>query len=248
MPDDERRPLLDHLEELRRRLWICLVAVAAGAAATYAVREPILAWLLAPVAPVAFTSISEPFVATLKLAAWGGVVLGSPVILWQVWEFSAVALRPEARRLIGRLIPLSVGFFLAGAWASVAWLAPLTIRFFLRFATDQMIPMISVSRYLGFVGSLMLAGGLVTQTPLVIAVLARVGIVTPVFLVHQWRAAVVGSFLVAAVATPTPDIVTQTVLAVILIMLYGISIGLAAIMQPSSRASRSHLDVAEASQ
>ena len=119
-----------------------------------------------------------------------------------------------------------------GAWLGVTALVPLSVRFFLGFASDQMIPMISVSRYLGFVGSLTLACGLVAQTPLVIAVLAALGIVTPAFLWHHWRGAVLGSFVLAAVVTPTPDVFTQSLLAGVLLGLYGCSIVLAAVLRP----------------
>lgn len=232
MNADERRPLLEHLEELRRRLGICLLAAAAGAILTFGARAPIMAWLLAPVGRVVFTTITEPFMAQLKLAGWGGLLLAMPMILWQAWGFLAVALRSEERRAIGRWLPLSVVLFAAGAWLGLSALVPVTVRFFLSFASDTVVPMLSISQYLGFVGSLMLACGAIAQTPLVIAVLARLGIVTPGFLWYHWRGAVVGSFVVAAVATPTPDIVTQTLLAGPLLGLYALSIGLAAIVQP----------------
>lgn len=229
---DERRPLVEHLEELRRRLGVCLAAMAVGGCLTYAVRERLLVWLLAPVGHVAFTSVSEPLMAQLTLAAWGGALLAAPVILWQAWAFVAAGLRPPERRLIGWLLPVGFALFAAGAWLGLVRLVPMTVRVFLSFAGEPMVPMLSVSRYLGFVGSLTLACGVIAQTPLVIAVLARLGIVTPAFLRYHWRGVVVGSFVLAAVITPTPDIVTQSVLAVMLLALYGISIGLAALLQP----------------
>ncbi len=229
---DERRPLIDHLEELRVRLWWCLVAVAAGGCVTYAVRERILAWLLRPVGHVVFTSLAEPFLAEFRLALWGGVVLGFPVILWQTWAFVAAALTDTQRRMVGRLFPFSLALFALGAWAGLTQFVPVSVKFFLSFSTETMVPMVTVSQYLGFVGSLTLACGLIAQTPLIIAFLAALGIVTPAFLWHHWRGAVVGSFVIAAVATPTPDIFTQTLLAVPLLGLYGLSIGLAACCQP----------------
>ncbi len=229
---DERRPLLEHLEELRRRLWVCLLAVAAGAVVTFQVRAPLLRWLLAPVGRVVFTTITEPFMAQLKLAGWGGLLLAVPVLLWQVWGFVAAALRPAERRAVSGWVPLSTVLFAAGAWLGLSELVPVTVRFFLSFASDTVVPMLSISQYLGFVGSLMLACGAIAQTPLVIAILARLGIVTPRFLWYHWRGAVVGSFVIAAVVTPTPDVVTQTLLAVPLLGLYGLSIVLAAIVQP----------------
>lgn len=235
MTPDERRPLVEHLEELRARLWWCLLAVAAGAGVTYAVRAPLLRWLIAPVGRVVFTSLAEPFLAELKLAGWGGLLLGSPIILWQAWEFAGAGLRERERRVIGRLLPVSVALFLGGAWCGLTWLVPTAVRFFLGFAGEQMTPMISVGRYLGLVGSLTVACGLVAQTPLVVGILAALGLVTPAFLWHHWRGALVGSFVVAAVVTPTPDVVTQTLVAIPLIVLYLFSIGLAALLQPKPR-------------
>lgn len=229
---DARKPLIEHLEELRARLWWCLAAVAAGGAATYAVRDSLMAWLIAPVGQVVFTGLAEPFLAGIRLAVWGGVILGFPMLLWQAWEFLAAGLTPTERRRLGRLLPLGVLLFAGGAWLGLTQLVPASVRFFLGFASPQMVPMLSVDRYLGFVGSLMLACGLIAQAPLVIAALAAAGIVTPAFLVYHWRAAVVGSFCLSAVATPTPDIFTQTALAAALLGLYGISIGIAAVVQP----------------
>lgn len=236
-PLDARRPLLEHLEELRRRLWWCLAAVAAGGVATYGWRDPLLAWLLAPVGRVVFTSVSEPLMAELKLAAWGGLFLGLPVILWQAWAFVAAGLRAEERRAVRWSVPIAFLLFTAGAWGGVAYLVPWMDRFFLGFARETMVPMLSVSRYLGFVGMVALACGLMAQTPLIVAVLARFGVVTPAFLCYHWRGAIVGSFVIAAVATPTPDMVTQSVLAAVLLVLYGLSIGIAWVLQPRRAAA-----------
>src|SRR3989338_5916521 len=112
----ERRPLLEHLEEVRRRLGICLAAGAAGAIGAFQGREPLLRWLLAPVGRVVFTTVAEPFLAQLKLAAWGGLLLAVPVILWQLWGFFAAGLRPEERRVVGPWVPLARLLFAAGAW------------------------------------------------------------------------------------------------------------------------------------
>lgn len=232
MISDSRRPLLDHLEELRQRLWTCLVAVIAAATLVWMVRETVMAWLLAPVGRVCFTSLTEPFAAELKLAVFGGVILAFPVILWQVWEFASVALTDSERRAIGRLLPLSVLLFAAGAWAALTKFIPVAVQFFLGFSGPNMIPMISVGQYLGFVGSLSLACGLLAQTPLVIAVLSRFGITTPGFLIYHWKGAVLISFITSAIATPTPDIFTQSLLAGFLLGLYVLSIGLAWMAQP----------------
>ena len=218
------------------RLGWCLLAVTAGGCVVYAVRERILAWLLRPVGHVIFTSLAEPFLAEFRLALWGGIVLGFPMILWQVWAFASAALTATQRRTVGRLLPFSLVLFALGAWAGLTQFVPVAVKFFLSFTTETMVPMVTVSHYLGFVGSLTLACGLIAQTPLVIALLAALGIVTPAFLCYHWRGAVVGSFVIAAVATPTPDIFTQTLLAVPLLGLYGLSIGLAALCQPNAPA------------
>src|SRR3989338_8382195 len=202
----ERRPLLEHLEEVRRRLGICLAAVAAGAIVTFQVREPLLRWLLAPVGRVVFTTVAEPFLAQLKLAAWGGLLLAVPVILWQLWGFFAAGLRPEERRVVGPWVPLARLLFAAGAWLGVTELVPVTVRFFLSFATESVVPMLSISRYLGFVGSLMLACGVIAQTPVVIAVLARLGVVTPAFLWYHWRGGGGGGVVVGAGGGAGPGI------------------------------------------
>ena len=237
MSSDERRPLLEHLEELRQRLWTCLVSLLVAATVVWLKREEAMAWLLAPVGQVTFTTLTEPFVAELKLAFFGGLILSFPVLLWQIWEFVCVALTGRERQAVGRLLPLSILLFVGGAWLALTQLIPVSVRFFLGFASPNMVPMISVGKYLGFVGSMTLACGFLAQTPLVIAALARLGIVTPGFLIYHWKGAVLISFVVAAIATPTPDIFTQSLLASFLLGLYLLSMVLAWFAQPRHRES-----------
>ncbi|MBI4313718.1 MAG: twin-arginine translocase subunit TatC [Candidatus Omnitrophica bacterium] len=243
MTSDARRPLLEHLEELRRRLWTCFVWLLAAGTFVWLKRDEVMNWLLVPVGQVSFTTLTEPFMAQLKLAFLGGLILASPVLLWQAWEFIAIALTPRERQAVGRLLPFSILLFVAGAWLALTQWVPVSVRFFLGFAGPNMIPMISIGRYLGFVGSLAFACGFLAQTPLVIAALARLGIVTPGFLIYHWKGAVLGSFVMAAIATPTPDIFTQSLLAGFLLGLYVLSMGLAWFARPRRWVSDTELGV-----
>ncbi len=224
---------LDHLEELRRRLVISVVAVAVAFFACWAFAEPIFALLQAPLsqflAPgdkLAYTRLTAPFFLYMKVSFFAGLFLASPVILLQLWLFVAPGLYKKERRLAAPFIIFGTLFFVLGGYFGYRYLLPATCSFFVETG-KQFKQMVTVDDYFSFASTIILACGLVFETPILIFFLARLGIVTPAFLLQKFKYAVVLSFVIAAIVTPTPDMVTQSALAIPMILLYLIGIAVA---------------------
>jgi Tat protein translocase TatC len=224
-------PFLDHLEELRWRLLKSLLAIAIGTAVGWFVVQQldILDILKRPIAPflpdgrLVFTSPTEPLMLTLKLALAVGLVLSSPVVVYQAWAFLAPALYEKEKRVIVPAFTVGIGLFLAGAVACYLWVLPAAIRVLFGFQSADLTPMITIDRYFGFAIQLMLAFGVVAELPLVVTILAAFGVITPQFLIKQRRYAIVISAIVAAFLTP-PDALSMTLMLVPMLLLYEISI------------------------
>ncbi len=224
---------LDHLEELRRRLMISLLAVAVAFLACWAFAEPIFALLQAPLTrflppgdKLAYTRLTAPFFLYMKVSFFTGLFVASPVILLQVWMFVAPGLYKKERRLAAPFIIFGTLFFVLGGYFGYRYLLPATCSFFVETG-KQFKQMVTVDDYFSFASTIIMATGLVFETPILIFFLARLGIVTPAFLLQKFKYAVVLSFVISAVVTPTPDMVTQAALAIPMILLYLIGIGVA---------------------
>ena len=224
---------LDHLEELRKRLLVSLIAAAVGFFACWAFAEQIFALLQAPLTEflpkgdkLAYTRLTAPFFLYMKVAFFAGLFVAAPVILLQVWLFIAPGLYKKERRLAAPFIIFGTLFFIAGGYFGYRFLLPATCSFFIETG-KQFKQMVTVDDYFSFASTIILATGLVFETPILIFFLARLGIVTPAFLMQKFKYAIVLSFVVAAVVTPTPDMVTQAALAVPMILLYLIGVAVA---------------------
>lgn len=224
---EERLPFTFHLEELRRRALRSILWATLGAGVTFQFAPGILSWLLQPVGKVAFLSPAEPFLLHLKVAFLGGIFLGAPLIAWEIWGFLSPALRLHERRVILFLVPMSVGLFFLGGWFGWRWLLPAALSFLLTFRSELLTPMLTVGSTIPFIGWLVLGSGIAFQIPVVVGVLARLGVVRPVHLLRQWRPAFLAILVFAAVITPTPDIATQLLLAIPIGVLYLGSVGIA---------------------
>jgi sec-independent protein translocase protein TatC len=231
-PDTElpKMTFLDHLEELRRRLIVSFIAVGIAFFACWAFAEPIFGLLQAPLtrflAPgdkLAYTRLTAPFFLYMKVSFFAGLFVASPVLLLQVWLFVAPGLYKKERRLAAPFIIFGTLFFILGGYFGYHYLLPATCSFFVETG-KQFKQMVTVDDYFSFASTIIMATGLVFETPIIIFFLARLGIVTPAFLLQKFKYAVVFSFIIAAVVTPTPDMVTQSALAVPMILLYLIGI------------------------
>jgi sec-independent protein translocase protein TatC len=230
MNDEDKQPFTDHLDELRKRLITCFVAVGIGFLASYAFKEEIFYILVDPLQQamkngdtLIYTRLPEAFFTFLKTALISGIILSSPVILYQFWIFIAPGLYNREKKLLVPILFLSTLFFTGGALFGYFIVFPWGFKFFLSFATDNIRAMPSMREYLSFAAKLLLAFGIVFELPLVITFLAKLGIVSVDFLKKNRKYAILIFFVGSAMLTP-PDVVTQIMMAMPLMLLYEISI------------------------
>ena len=233
-----RMPLLDHLVELRNRLMWSAAAIIVAFLGCYQFKETIYRFLAYPLARILagqpgremiFTGLTEAFFTYIKVSFWAACCVAFPVVAVQIWKFIAPGLYKNERRAFLPYICATPILFLMGASLAYFVVIPYAFRFFLSFETPGgpgMLPIVAepkVNEYLSLVMTLLLAFGVAFQLPVLLTLLARAGIITSQGLISKWRYAVVAMFGVAAVLTP-PDVVSQTSLAVPLILLYVLSI------------------------
>ncbi len=221
---DEKMPFTEHLVELRTRVIRMLLAVAVGFAISYGFSTHILAFLKRPLPEtLVFLSPTEAFFVNLKLAFFAGIILAVPVILLQCWRFVAPGLLKTEKQLTVPFVVSSTILFLIGAGFCYVAVLPFGIKFLLGYATPDLKPMISVSSYVTFVTRLMLAFGAVFEVPLIMVFLTKLGVVSSNSLARNRKYAILLTFAIAAILTP-PDVVTQVLLGIPMILLYEISI------------------------
>lgn len=223
MVDDKELGLTQHLEELRSRLIKSIAAIIICFIGVYSFVDRIMAAVIKPVGELVFIAPTEAFVTRMMIALLGGIFASSPFLVFQVWRFISVGLRKNENKYIAIFGPFSFIFFVLGTLFAYFLIIPLGIKFLLSFATDSITPMISLSKYVSFVGTLTLAFGLIFQLPIAILFLTKIGLVTPRFLSTRRKNAIVLIFIGAAVLTP-PDVVTQCLMAIPLLILYEIGI------------------------
>jgi sec-independent protein translocase protein TatC len=230
--DLQKMSFLEHLEELRKRLLVSLISVLVAFLLCWNFAEPIFALLQEPLTQflggdkLAYTRLTAPFFLYMKVAFFAGLFLASPVILLQLWLFISPGLYKRERRYAAPFIIFASLFFIAGGYFGYRFLLPATCSFFIETG-KEFKQVVTVDDYFSFASLIILAAGLVFETPILIFFLARLGIVTPAFLMQKFKYAVVISFIVAAIVTPTPDMVTQSALAIPMIVLYLIGVGVA---------------------
>jgi len=225
---DRKMSLIGHLEELRRRLIICIVSVLVCSIFSYVYAEKILAILKRPFPhSLVFISPQEPFIITLKVAVFAGIILALPMIIYQAWQFVSLALKQKEKRYLLFYGPFSLLLFLSGASFAYFLAIPVGLRFLLSFGGGSLEPMISINKYLSFITVMILTFGIVFELPLVSLFLVRIGIISPQFLAKNRKVAIIAIFVLAAILTPSIDAFTQIVMAVPLAILYEVSIWLA---------------------
>jgi len=230
MDGEDKIPFTAHLEELRQRLIVCFIAVGIGFVLAYGFKEKLFQILTRPLISVMqtgdnmiFTGLPEAFFTYLKVAFLAGIMLAAPVIIYQFWMFVAPGLYHKEKRLLVPIVLLSSIFFIGGALFGYFIVFPFGFKFFLGFATDSIRPLPSMKEYLAFAAKLLLAFGLVFELPLIITFLAKLGLVSVDFLKKNRKYALLLFFVFAAILTP-PDVVTQIMMALPLMVLYEISI------------------------
>ncbi|MBW2490702.1 MAG: twin-arginine translocase subunit TatC [Deltaproteobacteria bacterium] len=230
MHEDEKLPFTSHLEELRKRLITGFIAIGVGFVVSFGFKERLFGILVQPLIRVMkdgetliYTGLPEAFFTYLKVSFLSGLIVASPILLYQFWMFVAPGLYQKERRLMVPIVILSSFFFIGGALFGYFVVFPWGFKFFMGFATETIRPLPSMKEYFGFSAKLLLAFGLVFELPLVLTFMAKLGIVSVDFLKKNRKYALLLFFAGAAILTP-PDVITQVLMAMPLMVLYEISI------------------------
>ncbi|MGQ9466560.1 MAG: twin-arginine translocase subunit TatC [Anaerolineae bacterium] len=225
---DETKSLLEHIEELRRRLIKALLALAVGFVISALFTNQLLEWLARPVGGLEnleAIEVTENLGVFMQVALLGGVLLAMPVIVYQVWRFVTPGLYPHEKRYVYALAPAATLLFVAGASFAYFVMLPAAIPALLGFAPIPTRP--RPANYISFITNLMFWVGISFEMPLFIFFLAKVRLVSPRDLLRNWRVAVFLIALLAALVTPTGDPINMGLVMIPLVILYVLSILLA---------------------
>ncbi|CAA2962315.1 sec-independent translocase TATC, chloroplastic [Olea europaea subsp. europaea] len=224
LPDDKEMTIFDHLEELRQRIFVSVLAVGAAIMGCFAFSKELIMFLESPVREqgVRFLQLApgEFFFTTLKVSGYCGLLLGSPVILYEIIAFVVPGLTKAERRFLGPIVFGSSILFYAGIVFSYYVLTPAALTFFVSYAEGVVESLWSIDQYFEFVLVLMFSTGLSFQVPVVQLLLGQVGLVSGDQMLSIWRYVVVGAVVAAAILTPSTDPLTQVLLAAPLLGLY----------------------------
>ncbi|XP_022735305.1 sec-independent protein translocase protein TATC, chloroplastic-like isoform X2 [Durio zibethinus] len=223
-PDDKEMTIFDHLEELRQRIFVSALAVGAAMLGCFAFSKELIMFLEAPVKEqgVRFLQLApgEFFFTTLKVSGYCGLLLGSPIILYEIIAFVLPGLTRAERRFLGPIVLGSSVLFYAGIFFSYSVLTPAALNFFVTYAEGVVESLWSIDQYFEFVLVLMFSTGLSFQVPVIQFLLGQLGLVSGDQMLSIWRYVVVGAVIAAAVLTPSTDPLTQMLLAAPLMGLY----------------------------
>ncbi len=242
---------LEHLEDLRKRLFYSFVALFIGfipgwifSKQLYAILARPVTQYLPPGTKLAFTTLTAPFMLYMKTAFLASIFFMSPFVFLQLWYFIAPGLYQKEKKYAVPFVLMTTFFFTLGALFGYFIVFPWACRFFLQMGQDFQA-VITVDQYFGFALKVLLGIALIFELPTLIFFLARMGLVTAGWMVRNFKYAVLGVFVVAAVITPTPDVITQSIVAVPMLALYGLSILIAlAVGRGKEKARRAKEDPA----
>jgi sec-independent protein translocase protein TatC len=243
--DEKKLPLTSHLQELRKRLVLSFIAIAVGFVISYAFSQDLFDILSKPLlkmmpsgGSLIFTSVAEAFFTYMKVAFIAGFILTSPFVLFQVWAFVAPGLYRHEKRYVIPFVVAGSFFFALGILFAYFVAIPVGFKFLLGYATDFIKPMPSMKEYLSFSIKFLLAFGLVFEFPVVLVLLARIGVVDAKTMARHRKYAILLIFIFAAVMTP-PDLISQLLMAIPLMGLYELSILLSKIFGKKKKVSPS---------
>lgn len=221
---DKDMTLTEHLQELRGCLIKSIAALILGTGCSVYFLQDIMDILTAAAKELYYMRPAEAFMIYMKVALLSGLILSSPFILYELYSFVRPALTLRERRFTLICIPLSLVLFITGMLFSYSFVFPRGLEFFLGFAAGKVNPLISMESYLDFMLMLVVPFGFAFNVPVVLTLLAYLNIVSAKMLMKYQRHVILVAFIIAGVITPTPDVITQTLLAVPLILLYEVSI------------------------
>src|SRR5579859_3225158 len=238
---------LDHLEELRRRIIYSIISVAVGFCICWWKVERIYDVMQRPIMDalrtnglsekLVYLNPTEPFNLYLKIAALAGLFLTSPYVLYQVWMFISPGLYRNEKRYAVPFMISTITLFTCGGYFGYKIVYPRALDFLIHFGR-QFQPMITIGEYTQLLLSIVLGMGLIFEMPILIFFLSLMGIVSPAFMWKNFRYSILVIFIIAAIVTPTPDIVNMCIFAAPMLALYVFSIGVAWAVHPKQRMAR----------
>lgn len=249
-PSNEAMPamsFLEHLEELRRRLIYSIIAVAVGFFACWGYAENIFGLMQRPIMEalkrngltekLVYLSPTEPFNLYLKIGFMAGVFVAAPFILYQVWMFISPGLYRNEKRYVMPFMVSTIGLFMAGGWFGYKLVYPAALDFLIGYG-KQFQPMITIGEYTDLFLTVILGLGVVFELPILVFFLALMGVVTAGWMWRNVRYSILVIFIIAAILTPTTDILNMCIFAAPMIGLYLLSIGIAWLVHPKQRKAR----------
>lgn len=225
MEEASSMSVVDHLSELRTRLVIAIVAIIVGTLGAYYYVEDILQILVAPAGKLYYTKPTEAFFTYMKISLVAGCIVSSPVWFYQIWAFIVPALSKGEKRVTFMVVPTAVVLFVVGVLFSYYLVLPMAIQFFIGFGTDELQPLFSIGQYIDFVIAFILPFGITFELPLILIALGVLGILSSDRLREYRKMFILLAFIIGAAISPTPDMLSQTMIAGPMILLYEISYG-----------------------
>ncbi|MCL4463699.1 MAG: twin-arginine translocase subunit TatC [Firmicutes bacterium] len=223
--------LMDHLEDFRKRLIICGIAVMLAALISFLYVDQIRLLLTRPIGELVYLNLMEAVTTNIRLAFIAGFFIALPVIFYQIWCFVLPGLYRHERRAVFWISVLSLFFFALGVTFAYFVILPFSVNFLLGFADYQLQPMISFNSYISYSLGLLIGFGLVFEMPVVMLILAKLGIVSSEFLARNRMYAMIIIFILAAIFTP-PDVISQLLMGIPMTLLYELSILMARFVRP----------------
>jgi sec-independent protein translocase protein TatC len=237
-PEQARMSLIEHLQELRTRLIRAFIAIGLGFILAYLIADPLFHMLTYPIREVSGgkvlligTGVGEAFYTKIKVALIAGLFIASPAVFYEIWKFIAPGLYETERKMAKPFVFFATIFFVLGGYFCWAVVFRVGYAFFLaQYASIGVTPTIRISEYLAFSSKLLLAFALTFEMPIFAFFFTKLGMIDYKMMFSYWRYAVLGIFVVSAALTP-PDMVSQFLLAIPLLLLYALSVGVAWMFQ-----------------
>ena len=236
---EQKQPVLEHLAALRKLLFVSVGTIAAAFFLIFTTCiDPLMSLLLDPITArgieIIYTAMSEALMTKMKVSLIAGIVVSSPVVFWQIWQFISPALYPNEKRTISILFFVMVVLFLLGVAFCYGAVYMLAVDFFLVSGENLAVPMLSIDKYIGFLFGFVVPFGLAFELPVALYITTRMGMTDHQMLASKRKFVILAVAIVAAILTP-PDVVSQIMLAIPILLLYEIALLICRFVKPKSQ-------------
>ncbi len=256
MSEAKKISILEHLRELRKRVIYSVIGIMIGVAIAFWKYAEMIQLLQKPASNVGgvtfiYSGVTEGFSVSMRVSFVAGIAIAMPVIMYNILMFIIPALNIRERRLVYVALPFILAMFILGIWFGYSYLIPPALGFLLTFGaqtsngTQIATYLVNLGDYVNFITRLLLVIGLIFEMPVIATFLARIGILKAGWMVRKWKWVIIGAFAVSAIVTPTPDAINQSLVAGVLMALYGVSIIMAWLAQMSRGKAQQQATVAQ---